>query len=101
MGQPVFQSRLALGPGHNPIHLVLVTLEHGDVVSHQQELRALQLAFGSLLNHALGLSETVQEKIAVYKTVVPKQKVGIGRNLFLGYLDHSVKSACSLGCKSP
>jgi hypothetical protein len=63
-------------------------------------IRVLQLAFGSSLKRALGLGETVEEKIARCKIAVPKGNVGMGPDFLLRYLDGSFEAACPLGGKA-
>jgi hypothetical protein len=97
VSQPVFRSVHALGPSHHAIHLLLVTPQQRDVVSHHQMTSVLQFAFISLLKRTLGVGEAVGEEIAGRKIGIAKDNVGTGRDTSPGYLDRSFKSACTLG----
>ena len=101
MSQPVLHCVFALGQSHDPIHLVLIALQHRHVVSDLQHRRILQLAFGRALKRALGVGEAIEEKIALRKTAVPNDNVGLERDSSSGHLHRSFKSAGPMGGQAP
>jgi hypothetical protein len=63
-------------------------------------VRIVQLVFGSAPKGGLGFREAVEEIIAVRKTTVSEDLVGIGRDSSLGHLDRSFITACSVSRKA-
>jgi hypothetical protein len=54
VGQPVFSFVLALGQSQFPVHLLFITPQHSDDVSHDPLVRIVQLTFGSALKGTRG-----------------------------------------------
>ena len=101
MGHPVFRPALSPGQSYCPVHLLLVALQHRDVVSEDEKDGHFQLALGSALKRALRFGEAVGEKIGQRKTAIRNRKVGIGRDSFLGRFNRSFESAGPMSGKAP
>ena len=101
VGHPVFRPALAPGQSDGPVHLLLVTLQHRDVVSEDETAGDFELALGSRLKRPLGFREATGEEIAPRKIAIRHPPVGISRDFFARCLDRSFVSAGPMGGNAP
>ena len=101
VGHPVFRPALAPGQSDCPVHLLLVSLQHRDVVSDDEKTGEFQLALGRRLNRPLGFLEATGEEIAPRKIAIPHPNVGINRDFFARCFDRSFVSAGPMGGNAP
>ena len=101
MRHPVFHPALAPGQRYRPVHLLLVSLQHRDVVFEDKKTEEFQLALGSRLNRPLGFREATGEEIAGRQIAIRHRKVGISCDFFSRCLNRFFVSAGPMRGNAP
>jgi hypothetical protein len=99
----VFQA-LAFGQSHGSIHLLVVALQEGDVVSVDQELRQFQPLFlvrDGLLEGVLGLAEPVEKETRESQIAISDANIRIGGDRLSRAIDGYLPPSSALRRKAP